>query len=205
MQPEWAPGACAARKAAINGAEPFATSPALLQSAALGETVRYDKNPGLARSSLRPGLTPAGLWPTMPAIPTMPVIPKMPLRPTMPATLSLPLTRANLLPHQRHHRCLRRFSLPLYERPAAAPTARRTQPRAGRALASAALGPMHATHLAQGRALNGRRRVWPAGDAAMLGADLFVTSPALLQSAALGGAVRCHKTQGLLVPRSSLG
>ena len=54
--------ACAARKAAVHGAAPFAPSPALLQSAALGEAARCHPNPGLARSSQRPGLTPAARW-----------------------------------------------------------------------------------------------------------------------------------------------
>ena len=56
---------CTSRKAAMHGAAPFATSPALLQSAALGAAGRCHPNPGLARSSQRPGLTPAGRWPTM--------------------------------------------------------------------------------------------------------------------------------------------
>jgi len=54
--------ACAARKAAMHGADPFATSPALLQSAALGAAVCCHPNPGLARSSQRPGLSPAARW-----------------------------------------------------------------------------------------------------------------------------------------------
>jgi hypothetical protein len=49
----------------MRGAGLFVPSPALLQSAALSTTARGHPNPGLARSSRRPGLTPAGLWPTM--------------------------------------------------------------------------------------------------------------------------------------------
>jgi len=54
--------ACIARKATMQGAGPFAASPALLQSAALGDAVRCHPNPGLARASLRPGLAPAARW-----------------------------------------------------------------------------------------------------------------------------------------------
>ncbi len=54
---------CATRKATTHGTSPFATSPALLQSATLGAAGRCHPNPGLARSSQRPGLTPAALWP----------------------------------------------------------------------------------------------------------------------------------------------
>ena len=39
--------ACAARKAAMYGAGAFAASPALLQSAAMGEAGRWHLNPGL--------------------------------------------------------------------------------------------------------------------------------------------------------------
>ena len=69
--------ACAARKAAMHGAGPFASSPALLQSAALGGAGRGHLNPGLARSSRRPGLTPAARWA---ARPTRSVLARLPSR-----------------------------------------------------------------------------------------------------------------------------
>ena len=56
--------ACSAGKGGMQSADLFAASPALLQSAALSDTARCHQNPGLARSSQRPGLTPAGRWPT---------------------------------------------------------------------------------------------------------------------------------------------
>ncbi len=79
---------------------------------------------------------------------------------------------------------------------AAAPTARRIQPRAGRALASAALGQTSTHHPpAQGRALNGRGRAC-AAERHHARADDLAASPALLQSATLREAASC-KPQGL--------
>ena len=51
---------CDAGNAAMHGADEFATSPALLQSTTFGVEMRCHKTLGL-----RPGLTPAGRWPTV--------------------------------------------------------------------------------------------------------------------------------------------
>ena len=61
------------------------------------------------------------------------------------------------------------------------------------------------TFLRKDRALNGRRRAWPASKAAKHSADLFDSSPALLQSAALSKTARCHKNPGLAPWADSCG
>ncbi len=63
-RPEWAREGVDCGQVGHARCRSFATSPALLQSAALGDTARWRPNPGIARSSRRPGLTPAGRWPT---------------------------------------------------------------------------------------------------------------------------------------------
>jgi hypothetical protein len=98
---------CAARKATTHGATPFVNSPALLQSAALGEAVRCHPNPGLARSSRHPGLTPAGRWPTTP--PRSASVVRLLQKSSTRWAARVPSTAHGILMHRRmplpHQRC----------------------------------------------------------------------------------------------------